>query len=111
VPNFMGPADWLVFEGRLIPRGEMVAVSGHALERLKRLGHQFEGHEQPAGPAFVDQPVPTVPAMGANGGPITTAEVLASSSEYQSAKHEAAVQEATAEEDKPARVEHATAKR
>src|SRR4051812_34723547 len=95
-PVFTGPADWLVFEGRIIPRGEMVAVSGKALTDLQRLGHQFEGHQEPAGPAFVDQPQPATPAIGANGGPITTAEVLASSAEHQAAQHQAAVQEAAA---------------
>jgi hypothetical protein len=70
------------------------------LQRLKDLGHNFEGHEQATGPIFVDQPVSPLPAMGANGGPITTGEVLASSSEHQAAVHEAAVQA----EEKPARV-------
>jgi hypothetical protein len=76
----------------------MVAVSGKALDDLKRLGHLFEGHSEPVGPVFVDQPKPFMPAMGSDGTPITTSEVLASSSEHVAAQHDAALAEAKAEE-------------
>lgn len=98
MPTYQGPADSLVYEGQVIQRGQPVDARGKALERLKTLGHQFEGHEQAAGPAFVDQPQPPTIAMGANGGPITPAEVLASSSDHQAALHEAAMQQTADQE-------------
>jgi hypothetical protein len=105
-PVYNGPADYLIHEGAVVQRGQPVEARGKQLDRLKALGHQFAGHDQPAGPAFVDQPVAPSFAMGADGGPISPAEVLASSSEHIAAQHQAAVQEAqgaVAEQERSAR--------
>src|SRR5215210_3366530 len=105
MPRYLGPSDSLIFEGRIVQRGEMVTVSGARLDALVRLGHQFDGREQPSGPVQVDIPPAPVLAMGANGGPITTAEVLASSTEHLQAQADAARQQAAeqaAEQQQPA---------
>jgi hypothetical protein len=105
MPRYLGPSDSLIYEGRIIQRGENVTVSGTRLNELMRLGHQFDGREQPSGPAQVDVPPAPVMAVGANGGPISVAEVLASSTEHLQAQAEAVRQQAAeqaAEQQQPA---------
>lgn len=94
---YLGPSDHLVYEGQVIQRGMPLHVQGKELERLKRLGHLFEGHSEPVGPLFVDQPRPEMPPMGANSTPLTAGEIAASSSQHVEALHKAAAAEAKAE--------------
>lgn len=101
MPNYLGPADHLIYEGQVIPRGEMVHATARELERLKSLGHQFEGHiDNSGGPVFVDQPRPATVPIGSDGSTITQAEIVASSSEYHQALHDAALKEEDAKSEK-----------